>query len=80
MRCPRFTSPRRTPTGRPQNEYWDSKGELVEEDIEHYSEELGEKLIHELELPIAEEFLNAQQSNFFKTVYVNPSRNPKKGT
>ena len=62
------------------NEYWDSKGELVEEDIEHYSEELGEKLIHELELPIAEEFLNAQQSNFFKTVYVNPSRNPKKGT
>jgi hypothetical protein len=56
------------------NDYWDSKGELVEEDIEHYSEELGEKLIHELDLPIAAEPLNGNQSLFFKSVYQNPVR------
>ena len=45
----------------------------LEESIEDY----GIKLINELEIPIAEECLNAQQSKFFKTVYQNPSRNPQ---
>ena len=62
------------------NEYWDAKTDLVEEDIEYYSQELGDKLINELELPIAVDPLDATQSNFFKTVYVNQPRNPKKGT
>ena len=62
------------------NEYWDAKGDIVDEDIEHYTQELGDKLIHELELPIAVDPLDATQSNFFKTVYVNQPRNPKKGT
>ena len=60
------------------NEYWDDKGDIVDEDIEHYSEELGEKLIGELDIPIAEEPLNAQQSKFFKTVYQNPTRDNSK--
>ena len=59
------------------NNYWDEKGDLVEEDIDHYSEELGYKLIEELDLPISAEPLNGNQSRFFKTVYVNPARNPK---
>lgn len=59
------------------NNYWNEKGDLVEEDIEHYTEELGDKLIEELDLPIAAEPLNGNQSLFFKTVYVNPARNPK---
>jgi hypothetical protein len=59
------------------NNYWDEKGDLVEEDIDHYSEDLGYKLIEELDLPIAAEPLNGNQSRFFKTVYVNPARNPK---
>jgi hypothetical protein len=42
------------------------------------TEELGEKLIGELDVPIAEEPLNAQQSKFFKTVYQNPTRDNSK--
>ena len=42
----------------------------LEESIEEY----GIKLINELDIPIAEECLNAQQSAFFKTVYQNPGR------
>jgi len=38
--------------------------------------DLGEKLMQELQVPIAENPLDAQQSKFFKTVYQNPSRNP----
>jgi len=56
------------------NNYWDEKGDLVEEDIDHYTEELGYKLIEELDLPIAAEPLNGNQSLFFKTVYQNPIR------
>jgi len=56
---------------------WEEKGKLVQEDIEYYSTELGTKLIKELNIPIAVEPLDAQQSKFFKTVYQNPSRNPK---
>ena len=56
------------------NNYWIEKGDIVEEDIEHYSNDLGEKLKHELNLPIAVEPFNADQSKFFKTVYQNPAR------
>ena len=42
----------------------------LEDSIEAY----GIKLIKELEIPIAESPLNAQQSKFFKTVYQNPAR------
>lgn len=61
------------------NNYWKEKGDIVDEDIEYYTEELGQKLINELEIPIAEECLNAQQSHFFKTLYQSPSRIPRKG-
>jgi hypothetical protein len=39
---------------------------------------LGNSLIDELEIPIAENPLDAQQSKFFKAVYQNPSRNSRK--
>jgi hypothetical protein len=47
------------------------------EDIEYETCTYGIKLINELEIPIAEMPLGAQQSKFFKEVYQNPSRNPK---
>ena len=47
------------------------------EDIEYETGTYGIKLINELEIPIAETPLGAQQSKFFKEVYQNPSRNPK---
>lgn len=58
------------------NTFWKEKGDIVEEDIVYYTEELGEKLKQELDIPIALEPLDAEQSKFFKTVYQNPSRNP----
>ena len=39
------------------------------EDLTRIIEELGTKLINELDIPIAVNPLNAQQSKFFKTVY-----------
>ena len=36
---------------------------------------LGETLKHELDIPIATDPLDPEQSAFFKTVYQNPSRN-----
>jgi hypothetical protein len=36
--------------------------------------DFGYKLIEELDLPIAAEPLNGNQSRFFKTVYQNPAR------
>ena len=56
------------------NEYWDQKGEFNEESMELDTNYLGEKLIEELNIPIAEDPLNAQQSVFFKSVYQNPVR------
>lgn len=62
------------------NDYWNTQVESqvslagLEESIEEY----GIKLIHELDLPIAEECLSAQQSKFFKTVYQNPARDNSK--
>jgi hypothetical protein len=60
------------------NRYWESL-EVTEENLNETIEELGSMLINELEIPIAEECLNAQQSHFFKTLYQNPSRIPRKG-
>jgi len=57
------------------NEYWDNKDIS---DIDQQSQELGYKLIEELELPIAAEPLNGNQSLFFKTVYTNPPRTAKR--
>ena len=58
------------------NEYWNSK-DLNEDEMEDNTISLGYSLIEELDLPIAAEPLNGNQSQFFKTVYVNPARNPK---
>ena len=60
------------------NQYWESL-EVTEENLNETIEEFGSMLIDELEIPIAEECLNAQQSYFFKTLYQNPSRIPRKG-
>ena len=35
---------------------------------------LGASLVNDLDIPIAENPLNAQQSKFFKAVYQHPSR------
>lgn len=56
------------------NNYWDNKDIA---DIDEQTEELGDKLKNLLGIPISLEPLNADQSKFFKTVYQNPSRNPK---
>jgi hypothetical protein len=58
------------------NDYWDNKDIS---DVDKQTKEFGSKLIAELDLPIAENPLDAQQSKFFKTVYQNPSRIPRKG-
>jgi hypothetical protein len=55
------------------NEYWDSKN-MSEEGMELETTYLGERLIEELDLPIALDPLDANQSKFFKTVYQNPAR------
>lgn len=60
------------------NNMWET--EVKDKDpwqLDEEIEELGIKLINELELPIAEQPLNAQQSAFFKTVYQNPARTAK---
>tara|TARA_R110000803_G_scaffold177360_1_gene239752 strand:- start:3945 stop:4856 length:912 start_codon:yes stop_codon:yes gene_type:complete len=58
------------------NSLWQQSFESIE-NIEHEIGTYGIKLINELEIPIAETPLGAQQSKFFKEVYQNPSRNPK---
>ena len=55
------------------NDYWKEK-DLDEEGMELDTNYFGEKLIEELNIPIAEDPLNAQQSAFFKSVYQNPVR------
>jgi len=55
------------------NEYWDSK-DIDEDRMEEDTVDFGYKLIEELDLPIAAEPLNGNQSLFFKTVYQNPAR------
>ena len=57
------------------NNYWNEiEPKVSMAGLEDSIEEYGIKLINELEIPIAESPLNAQQSKFFKTVYQNPAR------
>ena len=57
------------------NNYWNEiEPKVSMAGLEDSIEEYGIKLIKELEIPIAESPLNAQQSKFFKTVYQNPAR------
>lgn len=55
------------------NDLWKISFESIE-DIDYEIEEYGIKLINELDIPIASNPLDAQQSKFFKTIYQNPMR------
>lgn len=55
------------------NNLWETSFSSIE-DIDYEIETYGVKLINELDLPIAEIPLSAQQSKFFKTIYQNPMR------
>lgn len=55
------------------NNYWNKKNSS-ESDMDLATKELGSKLINELDIPIAIEPLNINQSKFFKTIYQNPMR------
>ncbi len=59
------------------NSYWDNK-DLDEDQMEIETVGLGYELIDELDLPIAAEPLDGNQSKFFKTVYQNPARDNSK--
>ena len=50
------------------NELWKTSFSTIE-DVNYEIKEYGNKLINELDIPIARDPLNAQQSKFFKTVY-----------
>ena len=59
--------------------------EMWKQDVSHIKpiylhdevSDIGEKIKQELDIPIALNPLDAEQSKFFKTVYQNPSRNPQ---
>lgn len=55
------------------NELWITSFRSID-DVNFKIEEYGIKLINELNIPIAEQPLDAQQSKFFKEVYQHPSR------
>jgi len=55
------------------NDLWKVSFESIE-DVDYEIEEYGIKLIDQLDIPIAEQPLDAQQSKFFKSVYQHPSR------
>jgi len=55
------------------NDLWKVSFESIE-DVDYEIEEYGIKLISQLDIPIAEQPLDAQQSKFFKAVYQHPSR------
>jgi hypothetical protein len=55
------------------NDLWKVSFESIE-DVDFEIEEYGIKLINELDIPISEQPLDAQQSKFFKSVYQHPSR------
>jgi len=60
------------------NNLWDEIYSHIDEDQLYYEViGLGETLKHELDIPIAVDPLDPDQSKFFKTVYQNPSRNSK---
>ena len=55
------------------NDLWKVSFESIE-DVDYEIEEYGIKLIDQLDIPIAEQPLDAQQSKFFKAVYQHPAR------
>jgi hypothetical protein len=55
------------------NAMWNDKN-MTKEELNSQIHTLGEKIIKELDIPIAVEPLSEQQSKFFKTVYENPAR------
>jgi hypothetical protein len=57
------------------NNLWEQLS-VTEETIDDEIEDLGDKLIEELNIPIAVTPLDAGQSSFFKTIYQTPSRKP----
>jgi len=59
------------------NEYWNSK-QMNDDEMEDNTLSLGYSLIEELDLPIAAQPFNGNQSQFFKTVYTNPPRTAKR--
>ena len=56
------------------NELWGGRDELPDDVLHSEIFSLGDQLTNRLELPIAVQPLNEEQSAFFKTVYQNPSR------
>jgi len=57
------------------NDFYNNEvAQITEEELHEKITDLGKVLISKLEVPIAEEPLNSQQSKFFKTVYTNPNR------
>ena len=53
------------------NDYWDCKDIS---DLDKQTKDLGKMLIKEINLPIAVNPLDEEQSKFFKTIYQNPMR------
>jgi hypothetical protein len=59
------------------NDIWKKNySEIAEDKLPYEIMGLGETLKHELDIPIATDPLDPEQSAFFKIVYQNPSRNP----
>lgn len=59
------------------NAYWETEVSTLFDSAHEVLDEtadLGKKLIKELDLPIAENPFDVQQSKFFKEVYKNPER------
>lgn len=57
------------------NNLWAGRDAMPEDVLHSEIYNLGTQLINDLEVPIAIQPLNSEQSAFFKTVYQNPSRN-----
>ena len=58
------------------NNLWETQySKITEEMLPYEIMGLGETLKHELQIPIATDPFDEDQSKFFKTVYQNPSRN-----
>ena len=61
------------------NDIWKKNySEITEDKLPYEIMGLGETLKHELDIPIGTDSLSSDQSKFFKTVYINPSRNSNK--
>ena len=59
------------------NNYWNTEMEMFNgKDLSNRIEEVGKNLIRDLDIPIAVNPLNSEQSKFFKSVYQNPTRRP----